>query len=175
MIGVTVPWNAAWSDEERYEVRPCRYAEGRLAMWMPNSPGSGRPMFARPHFVRQRRSIAMLICTVCGEPTPQDNRWWFAMGDYMDRWFATTEAPVHRACAELALEKCPHLRRNKCVGDLSKFPDGAQVLAAIVGGDLFEKDFGIKLNGRQVVGHLKLAWPREQINIVRRPAATVTP
>lgn len=163
---ITVPWNAAWSSEEQFEVRPCRWADGRSAMWMPHSPGVGMPVFAKPHFVRQRRSIVQMLCTVCGEPTPKNDRWWFALGEYRDEWFMTTEAPVHRVCADHALIKCPHLRRNNCAPDLTPFPSGHTVIAALVGGEQFEKDFGLNLNGRTVIGALKIAWPRDRIRVV---------
>lgn len=82
----------------------------------------------------------------------------------------TTEAPVHRACADLALEKCPHLQRNGCAGDLTRFPGGYQILSAVVGGSLTDEDFGVKINGRRVVGHLKIAWPENSIRVFRREA-----
>src|SRR5437870_2261512 len=97
-----VPWNAAWSGELRYEVRPCRWAGGNLALWSPHAPGDGKPVFAKPHMVRQRRSIAEMRCTVCGERTIAPDRWWFKLGSFAEGWFMTTEAPVHRTCAEFA-------------------------------------------------------------------------
>jgi hypothetical protein len=122
------PWNAAWSAEERYEIRPCRYASGKLAIWMPHKPGEGRPVFAKPHMVRQRRSIAEMRCTVCGEPTPTTDRWWFRLGTMQEGWFMTTEAPVHHVCAELALRHCPHLRGRAT--DLEPMPTGYSILSA---------------------------------------------
>src|SRR5436309_2579418 len=116
-----VPWNAGWTGEETYELRPCRFAEGKLAMWQPHRPGIGRPIFAKPHFVRQRRSVAQLLCTVCGEHTPKGDRWWFGHGQFVDNSYMTTESPVHRICAELALKVCPHLRGRE--RDLMPFPE----------------------------------------------------
>lgn len=159
-IGRNVPWNAAWSAEERYEIRNCRWAGGRLAIWSPHSPGEGKPIFARPHMVRQRRSITERRCTVCGEKTPDDDAWWFKKGNFVDQWFATTEAPVHKVCSEHALKVCPHLRGREA--DLEPFPAGARVLMAIVGGPATEKDFGLKIRRDGVVGHLKFAWPRSR-------------
>jgi hypothetical protein len=165
---ITVPWNASWSSEARYEIRPCRWVGGQLAVWSPHSPGVGRPIFAKPHMVRQRMSIAKMLCTVCGEPTVKGDRWWFALGENREGYFMTTEAPVHRRCADLALVKCPHLQRNECAQDLTPFPEGHTVLRAIVGGAVTDEDFGVKMNGRRVVGHLKLAWPASAINVVQR-------
>ena len=151
-----VPWNASWSSEDRYEIRPCRWAEGRLAIWSPHSPGVGKPLFAKPHMVRQRRSIAELRCTVCGEKTEPNDRWWFPLGHRQEGWWMSTEAPVHSACADVALQLCPRLRA--LAARPIPFPDGATVLSAIVGGAFCEPDYGVKLAGRRVIGHMKLAW-----------------
>jgi hypothetical protein len=157
-IGDNVPWNAGWSAEDRYEVRNCRWVGGRLAIWSPHLPGEGKPVFAKPHMVRQRQSIAASRCTVCGEKTPDCDSWWFKRGNFIDGgWFATTEAAVHLECARHALKVCPHLR--DCEADLSPMPGGARILAAMVGGPAVDRDFGIHIRLGGVVGHLKLAWP----------------
>lgn len=166
-----VPWNAQWTGEARFEVRPCRWASGQLAIWSPHLPGEGRPIFAKPHPVRQRRSVAEMLCTVCGRPTPAGDRWWFALGEHRDEWFMTTEAPVHRACAELALENCPHLKRNGCAADLTPMPGGYSILESIVGGADFENEYGVKTAGRRIVGALKIAWPKERVRVVRNREA----
>lgn len=156
VIGQDVPWNAMWSGEDRNEIRPCKYAGNDLALWSPFKPGKGKPVFAKPHHVRQRKCIAEMRCTVCGQRTPEDDRWWFPFGDFRDGWWVSTESPVHFACAELAMAKCPMIRTRK--QDPIRFPGGHVVLKAIVGGDSVERDFGIKTNGRKIVGHLKLGW-----------------
>lgn len=153
----TVPWNASWTGEERFEIRPCRWASNHPAIWQPHQPGSGKPMFAKPHSVRQRMSIAKMLCTVCGRPTGAD-QWWFRLGRFQEGWFMTTEAPVHRVCADYALTVCPHLRGH--ADDLSPFPSGAKTLRAMVGGSEVATDFGLSItDDRPVVGALKLAWP----------------
>lgn len=127
-------------------------------MWSPHSPGEGKPIFAKPHMVRQRRSIAEMRCTVCGEKTPSLDRWWFRLGTITDGRFMTTEAPVHHACALHSLKVCPHLRGR--AEDLEPFPsNNCQVMSAIVGGSLTDRDFGVAIGNRRVVGHLKLTWP----------------
>lgn len=154
---IRVPWNAGWTAEERFEVRPCRYANGHLAVWQPFAPGEGKPIFAKPHQVRQRRSIAEMRCTVCGEKTRPDDRWWFGLGTAVgDRWM-TTEAPVHRACADHAFETCPHLRARGVPA--SPMPRGHSVIAALVAGPAVLRDMGIDVGNRVVVGSLKLSWP----------------
>lgn len=161
-----VPWNAAWSGEDLYGIRPCRWAGGELAVWQRHSPGEGKPLFAKPHVVRQRRSIAELRCTVCGERTPPGDRWWFRLGAPQDGLFMTTEAPVHHACALRALRLCPHLRGREDA--LAPFPAGYRILSAIVGGPAMAADFGLTIPpGRRVIGSLKLAWPLRHPSITR--------
>jgi hypothetical protein len=167
-----VPWNALWSAEQRYEIRPCRWAGGRLAIWSPHNPGAGRPIFAKPQCVRQRQSVARFLCTVCGDPTPKDDRWWFGHGQFLEGMFMTGEAPVHHACAELALSKCPHLKGRE--GDLARFPTGHSIAYAMVGGSLTDEDFGVRIAGRKVVGAMKFAWPERRVH-VRRASEMVTP
>lgn len=155
-----VPWNAGWSGEEAFEIRPCRHALGRLAIWQPHAPGQGRPIFAKPHFVRQRRSIAEMRCTVCGEQTPLADRWWFGHGqiDGDARMFRTTEAPVHLACAHRALRLCPHLRGRE--SDLRPMPAGFRVEGAMLNRETVNADFGVNIMpGQTVIGALKICWP----------------
>lgn len=171
-IGRQVPWNAAWTAEERYEVRFCRYAQ-RKALWMPHAPGKGRPVFAKPHFVRQRESLILKLCSVCGEHTPVLDRWWFGLGVEQDGWFMTTESAVHKCCAEHALKVCPHLKTK--VRDLRPMPKPDEILTSLIGGPLVERDFGLKITEADgVAGHLKLAWKlrtpaRERHRIPRFP------
>lgn len=156
VIGKDVPWNAMWSGEDRNEIRPCKYAGNKLALWSPFKPGEGKPIFAKPHHVRQRKSIAEMRCTVCGEKTADDDRWWFPLGDFRDGWWVSTESPVHFSCAELAMERCPMIK-TKGMNPI-RFPGGHTILSAVVGGDSVDRDFGVKTNGRNIVGHLKLGW-----------------
>lgn len=131
-------------------------------MWSPHRPGVGEPIFAKPHVVRQRRSITELRCTVCGEKVGPGyyDRWWFGLGERNVAGFAfvTTEAPVHHDCAAKAMVYCPHLRGAGLVPE--PMPQWDAVISAIVGGPAAEHDFGIDLRGRVVIGHLKLAWRR---------------
>jgi len=86
-----------------FELRPCRFVGGALALHQRWAPSVGRPLFAKPHAVRQRRSVAKLLCTVCGKHTPAFDRFWFQHGEFRDGLFMTVEAPVHKKCGELAL------------------------------------------------------------------------
>lgn len=172
IIGKDVPWNAAWSGEERYEVRPCRYAGGDLAMWQPFKPGEGKPIFAAPHMVRQRKSITERRCTVCGELTHPGEQWWFPRGSWQGDWWMSHEAPVHRACADLARHACPELR--KAGQDPIRFPPGSTVMLACVGGEKLLEDFGIHDRGRRIAGHAKLAWRDPWFLYPERPTVVIT-
>ncbi|WP_267433821.1 hypothetical protein [Sphingomonas sp. GM_Shp_1] len=114
--------------------------------------------------VRQRRSIAEMRCTVCGDRTLPSDRWWFRLGRVQEGFFMTTEAPVHRACADYALTVCPHLRgRDR---DLERMPGGYQVLSAIIGGPAVDRDFGLRVDpARGIIGSLKIAWPASRLGI----------
>lgn len=155
-IGKDVPWNALWSGEDRNEIRPCKYAGNKLAIWSPFKPGDGRPIFAKPHHVRQRKAIAEMRCTVCGEKTSHDDRWWFPFGDFRHGWWVSTESPVHFRCADLAQAACPVIKHRQMTP--IRFPGGHTILHAMVGGPQTDRDFGVKTNGRSIVGHLKLGW-----------------
>lgn len=162
-MDIQVPWNAAWSSEDHYEIRPCRWVGGKRAIWQPHTPGNGRPLFAKPHMVRQRRSIAELRCTLCGEKTPGNDRWWFQLGRFQEGFFMTTEAPVHHACATFAMTVCPRLREG--YGKLEPMPSGFQVLASIIGGTSAEEKFGLNLSSHPI-GILKIAWRENDVKIV---------
>ena len=157
---IKVPWNASWTGEEEFEIRNCRWVGGRPAVWQKHAPGVGRPIFAKPHMVRQRRSIAEMRCTVCGELTGED-RWWFRLGriDEQTRSYMTTESPVHRVCAEHAKVICPHLRSLGV--EPEPMPTGYQIMSAICAGPKCSEDFKLPLvtPDRPVIGAMKIAWP----------------
>lgn len=162
---LVVPWNAAWSGEEVFEVRPCRWVNGRRALWQKFAPGTGRPLFASPHFVRQRRSVAQFLCTVCGAPTPVNDRWWFQHGEFREGYLMTAEAPVHHACGETARELCPHLKSKVDIFEPFPMKGLVRLGALITSKDDLERH-GLKIGPEdRVIGTLKFAWPEE---IVRR-------
>lgn len=157
---IRVPWNASWTGESQYEIRNCRWAGGRQAIWQNHAPGVGQPIFAKPHMVRQRRSIAEWRCTVCGEKTAEDDRWWFRLGRIHEDegYYMTTEAPVHRACADHAKVICPHLRSLGV--EPEPMPGGYSIASSLIGGHQATDDFKLPLGAhKQVIGALKLAWP----------------
>lgn len=156
---IKVPWNASWTGEESFEVRPCKYAKGAMSLWQKTAPGVGQPLFAKPHMIRQRKSIAEMRCTVCGEKTEKFKRFYFReMGHEITmqgkKYWATTEAPLHENCIEHAIKLCPQLKKNGF--EPLPFPEDYYVLSALAGQSLNDQ-YNVKINV-QVVGHMKLAW-----------------
>ena len=132
-VGVDVPWVTSWSEEAVGGVRPCPSVGGRLAIVQQDRAGFGKPQYSLNHFVRQRLSVARMLCPMCGLPTREDDRWTqtarrTTAGALRARGLgaalpasvpdprvvinAGAIAPSHRACAERALEHCPHLRAD---------------------------------------------------------------
>lgn len=130
VVGRDVPWVTSWSEEPQLGVSRCPSVDGELAIAQLEKPGVGRPLYSRNHLFRQRRSVREMLCPMCGEPTPDDDRWsqtashtdagglrargfgWALpvdMADGQPLLNAGAIAPLHRACAEAALERCPHL------------------------------------------------------------------
>ena len=73
----------------------------------------------------------------------------------------TTEAPVHSGCGAFALTVCPHLKGREAL--FQPMPAGFSILKALVGGAATDRDFGVEIGARRVVGSLKIAWPERSI------------
>ncbi|MGV4984488.1 hypothetical protein ACVB8X_13790 [Streptomyces sp. NRAIS4] len=80
---------------------------------------TGHPELHTFHALRQRQAMTRLLCQMCGGPTVgtrDDERTLFLMGAAAGRPISegerTTSPPVHAACARLAVENCPRLRRG---------------------------------------------------------------
>ncbi|WP_421738403.1 hypothetical protein [Caulobacter sp.] len=129
--GVDVPWMTSWSEEEGLGVRPCPSIGGRLAVCQVERPGFGRPQYSMNHFRRQREAVIQMRCPMCGEPTPDGDRWTQiahrkpaaalrakGLGGYLPPALpddqiiidAGSIPPLHEACARHSMEHCPHLR-----------------------------------------------------------------
>lgn len=149
-VGLDVPWVTSWSREPMTGVAPCPSVDGVLAVGQVERPGVGRPLYSRNHLFRQRRSVREMLCPMCGAPTESGDRWsqtarWTTAGELRERglgvWLpadfpdarrlldAGAIAPLHRACAEAALARCPHLI-GRPDHELKAFP-GAWLIAAL--------------------------------------------
>lgn len=152
-----VPWIVAWSGETPFEIRPCRWAQNRPAVWQPNRPGEGRPLFAFPHAVRQRKAMVRNLCSICGEWVPATESWHFG-GRSDGRHVVTTEPPMHHRCARIALDRCPNLRDSAARIALAT-PAATKLILQLVGGRAVLEDFGLEVPAaRPVVGHVLMAW-----------------
>ena len=144
-VGVDVPWVTSWTAEPMLGVGPCPTVAGAPAVHQAQNPGVGRPNYSQNHMNRQRESVWRMLCPMCGEPTPSDDRW-----SQTGRWTDALAlrraglghllpgvaelpdgarvfdggaiAPCHLACAKRALSHCPHLG---AAADqrLKRFPD----------------------------------------------------
>jgi hypothetical protein len=116
---VPVPWVASWSEEAaspQYVAR-CRFAEGRPAVCEVDRIGHGKPMFARPHMVRQRIAIVECRCDLCGKRLGiADTKVSLSFERATEVGFLCTEPLSHRACAAIAAQHCPHLKRHIATG-----------------------------------------------------------
>ena len=142
IVGVDVPWVTSWTAEPLLGVRPCPSVGGRLALGQDEQPGYGRPEYSRNHLLRQRLSVARMLCPMCGEPTAGDDRVTQvarripagrlrASGRGVDLSPGIEDArvlidagaiaPLHRRCSDLSLAHCPHLRAEPAV-DVRSFP-----------------------------------------------------
>lgn len=121
--GVPVPYTVSWSGEEEMQVERCRFAGGQLAICQISEPGSGKPQFARPHWIRQREAISRGLCDLCG--TSLNARTKVSLSHAApvphgaDGWAILQVEPLlHRDCAVTCLDHCPSLKRDIEAGTL---------------------------------------------------------
>jgi hypothetical protein len=120
-----------WTDEERRTSRIVYRARGGIAyadetlmdrdewdvLWtrMAARVGSGRPLFAMMHPLRQRRAMLRLLCQVCAHPADrtEDGHLWLVPAGHEAGWSAamdTIHPPLCVACARISVRTCPALR-----------------------------------------------------------------
>lgn len=163
-VGVDVPWVTSWTEEPVIGVRPCPTVNGRPALVQVSRAGFGRPQYSRNHLVRQRETVLRMLCPMCGEPTPPDDRWTqlarlTAAGllrrtgqaamltrEIEDRRVvldAGSIAPLHRRCVDRSLMYCPHLQSAPDVR-IMRFPERWAVLPLLIeAGPVLEAGAGI--------------------------------
>lgn len=112
-----VPFTASWSSEEAMTIAPCRFAGARPAVCQAISPGVGRPLFAKPHMVRQRQAMVLDLCDLCGRP--MKGRTKVSLSHASLRFGAAEGAAIlqvepllHRECAAVSVRHCPSLQRD---------------------------------------------------------------
>lgn len=147
-VGVDVPWVTSWSGEAQNGVARCPSVDGQLAVSQETAPGEGHPLYSRNHVFRQRKSVREMLCPMCGGPTAPDDRWSqtakrTTAGALRSRGFGPALpadmaddqalldcgaiAPLHRACAEAAVKRCPHLSQMADL-ELKRFPQAWVVI-----------------------------------------------
>ena len=115
-----------------------------------SAPGAGKPQYSKNHLVRQRLTVARMLCPMCGEPTEEGDRWTQiaarrcagqlrARGGQVradiadDRVMidAGSIAPLHRRCVDRSMKYCPHLRASDDVM-VMRFPREWIVLPLLI-------------------------------------------
>ena len=141
-VGIDVPWVTSWSEERQTGVSPCPSVDGVLAVGQQERPGEGRPLYSQNHLFRQRRTVREMRCPMCGQTTSSEDRWsqtakFTSVRVLRERGFGPdlpegladdrqllncgAIAPLHFACAEASLQRCPHLGRMSDKS-LKRFP-----------------------------------------------------
>lgn len=154
-----VPWTTAWSGENRFEVRYCPYAK-RAALWQPEAPGVGKPDFAKPHSVRQRRAMVECRCDICGKPLKNASK--LSLSQESARQvqgigvaLLVVEAMMHTDCARVALSFCPSLKRQALEGSLKiRQVFRWRTIISTLTADATEEFAGVRREGAG--GHIKL-------------------
>lgn len=72
----------------------------------------GKPEFRFLSVERLDMIIERKVCHICGKKLPNDS-FYFVAGPTGLENKISTDAPMHRACAEFSLFACPHLFRQK--------------------------------------------------------------
>lgn len=178
MFGNTpVPYTASWSSEERFTLDRCRYADNRVAICQPESPGTGQPLFGKPHAVRQRKTMTLCLCDLCGRPLNTSTKVSLSHARPQphgaEGWAILQVEPLlHRDCAAMCIRYCPSLRRDLAAGTLMI----RRVTRHRVQYAIMDRDYVRPVTGqdRTAVGHAKvelLAWVDHDVAwLTRQPA-----
>lgn len=162
---VPVPYSVLWSAENEFFLGSDPTTPGLLAVCNPSRQGEGKPVFGKPHMNRQRRTIALGLCDLCGRPLK--GRAKVSLSHARPRVGAghamcvmQVEPLLHKECAAISLRHCPSLKRD-IRGDslMVRLVTRYRVQFAQLTGDATEEFCGARHSG--AVGHAKvelLAW-----------------
>lgn len=158
--GIPVPYTVSWTAEEGSEhLAICRWAGGRLALCMREARGEGKPRFGAPNMIRQRQTISLALCDLCGRPLKNRTKVSlskarpFAHGaSYGD--ILQFEPMLHAECAATSMQHCPSLKADIAAGTLlvrqvSRWNVQLAVLSAEGNGEKFG-------DRRVAIGHAKV-------------------
>lgn len=126
-----VPYIASWTGERRLTDRELIYRPWRAGiayadetpadrdehgvLWLSDigDLGTGRPLYKEQHALRQRRTMADLLCQVCAQPagrTEQGTLWLLPFKSGTPRRGTTSHPPICLPCARISVRACPALR-----------------------------------------------------------------
>lgn len=111
---IPVPWPVMWSAEEEYFIAECPWFK-RPAICQKEAHGEGVPRFGRPHTLRQRKVMALMLCDVCAKPLKTSTKMSLSNfgADYPEGYVLSQVEPLlHADCAKLSIKHCPALRRQ---------------------------------------------------------------
>ncbi len=185
-VGVDVPWVTSWTAETIVGAQRCSSVGGRLALSQTDQAGFGKPQYSKNHLVRQRLSVARMLCPMCGEPTTEDDRWTATGKPRAAGWLRTQKgfhlppevaddhvvvdagaiAPLHRACATRSMALCPHLKADPEL-KLIRFPKKHVVTPLLAHADDLERASKLP----PVIGFLQLCGVTGTIDRRWRQAA----
>lgn len=185
MFGDTpVPYTASWSAEESFTVKPCRYAGGRRAICQAIAPGQGKPLFGKPHSIRQRQVITDNLCDICGKPLKNRTKVSLSHAGFRSNAFLDgkgsgilqVEPMLHRECAAVAVEFCPSLRRDVRNGTLMVLQVSRSRTQYVIMSPQYIQNYVadyIANPGDRIIGHAKvelLSWIDRDEDWLRRGA-----
>lgn len=111
---IAVPYPVMWSAEEEYFVAECPWFK-RPAICQKEAHGEGVPRFGRPHAMRQRKVMALVLCDVCAKPLRNSTKISLSNfgADYPEHYLLSQVEPLlHADCARLSIKHCPALRNQ---------------------------------------------------------------
>ncbi|MDD2704130.1 MAG: hypothetical protein PHU07_02160 [Acidocella sp.] len=174
---VPVPYATLWSAEEGMHVAACQYANGLTALCQASRRGQGKPVFGKPHMVRQREVISLSLCDLCARPLRNTTRVSLSHARVQPHGaegpaVLQVEPMLHRQCAAISMQHCPSLRRDIAAGTLhirQVLRSRAQL--AIMTPEAVEEFTGTPRSG--VIGHAKielLEWRDRELEWLGSPA-----
>lgn len=117
-----VPWTVSWSGEEQFFLARCPHF-GARAVCQQSAPGTGKPLFGKPHMDRQREAMARGLCDLCGKPLKIATKVSLSRARPMPHgaqgWaILQVEPMLHKACALESMRFCPALKTQIAEGSL---------------------------------------------------------
>lgn len=174
---IPVPYSVLWSGEDRLTLGADRNVPGHLAVCNEVAPGTGRPVFGKPHMQRQRELVILGRCDLCNRPLKSRAK--VSLSHARERVGAEglcvmqVEPLLHRECAAISLLHCPSLKRDTAGETLNvRLVSRYRVQIAQLTAEAATKFAGISHSG--AIGHAKielLEWQDRSAEWLARSAA----